>query len=438
MIAPLNRQMNNQGDVMRYADGITRRRSGRVATALLASLLVAASAACDSLLEVEIPGRVEESALNDPALAQTLVNSSLGQFECAYANYVATVGVLTEEYLVSSFFVDANIWGWRGIELRTADGSCAGRNASGFGAYTPLQQARYLADDAARRIETFDENALQGKTLMLAQLAAYGGYAYLLLGEGFCEMAIDQGPLMMPDAVLAIAEQRFTSAITLAQSAGNTDLANLAITGRARTRLNLGRSAEAAADAALIPEGFVWHAEYSEVQERRENRVFNVNRRNSFLTVAPAYRDLTVGGVADPRVPVADANRAGQDGVTPQWSQNKYSTVSTPIPMASWLEAQLIIAEALGGAEAGAAINRIRAQQALPLLSDEESANIEATVLEERRRQLFSEGQRLGDMLRNDIPFPTGTNHKGQTYGPTTCLPLPDQERLNNPNLRAS
>jgi hypothetical protein len=72
------------------------------------------------------------------------------------------------------------------------------------------------------------------------------------------------------------------------------------------------------------------------------------------------------------------------------------------------------------------------------LLTDAEAANIEATVLEERRRQLFSEGHRLGDMLRNDIPFPTGTNHKGQTYGPTTCLPLPDQERLNNPNLTAS
>jgi hypothetical protein len=423
---------------MRYADGITRRRPGRAAAALLASWLVIGSAACDSLLDVDIPGRVEESALNDPALAPTLVNSALGQFECAYTNYVATVGVLTEEYLVSSFFVDANIWGWRGIELRTAQGTCAGRNASGFGAYTPLQQARYLADDAANRIEGFDESVLPGKTLMLAQLAAYGGYAYLLLGEGFCEMAIDQGPLMMPEQVLAIAEQRFTSALTLAQSAANTDLANLAITGRARTRLNLGRNADAAADAALIPEGFVWNAEYSEVQERRENRVFNVNRRNSFLTVAPAYRDLTLGGVADPRVPVSDANRAGQDGVTPQWSQNKYSTVATPIPMASWLEAQLIIAEALGGEEARAAINRVRARQSLPLLTDAEAANIEATVLEERRRQLFSEGHRLGDMLRNDIPFPTGTNHKGQTYGPTTCLPLPDQERLNNPNLTAS
>jgi hypothetical protein len=41
-------------------------------------------------------------------------------------------------------------------------------------------------------------------------------------------------------------------------------------------------------------------------------------------------------------------------------------------------------------------------------------------------------------MLRKNIPFPTGVNHKGQTYGPTTCVPLPDVETQNNPNLRGS
>jgi hypothetical protein len=425
---------------MPYFFESTRRRPHvRAAIAvLLAGCTIGATAGCDTLLEADIPGRVEESALNDPALATTLVNSALGQFECAYANYVATVGVLTEEYIVSSFFLNANIWGWRGIELNTAEGDCAGRDASGFGAYTPLQQARFLADDAARRIEGFDESQVENRTLKLAQLAAYGGYSYLLLGEGFCEMAVDQGPLMSQAEVLAIAETRLTSAISLAQSAGNTDLANLAVTGRARARLNLGDNAGAAADAALIPEGFVWNAEYSEIQERRENRVFNVNRRNSFLTVAPAYRDLTLGGAPDPRVIVENANRAGQDGVTPQWLQNKYVSGADPIPMASWEEAQLIIAEALGGAEAVAAINRLRSAQGLPQLTGGETEPIEDIVLEERRRQLFSEGHRLGDMLRNDIPFPTGTNHKGQTYGPITCLPLPDQERLNNPNLRGS
>lgn len=403
-------------------------------TALLA-LACAGLPACDSLLEVDIPGRVEESALNDPALATTLLNSALGQFECAFANYVATVGVLTEEYIVSSFFLNANIWGWRGIEVNSAEGGCPGRNASDFGAYTPLQQARFMADDAARRIEGFPDAAVPNKTDMLAHLRAYGGYAYALLGEGFCEMAIDQGPLMTRAQVLEIAEQRFTEAIALAQSANNPSLRNMALVGRARVRLDLGRGDEAAADAAQVPQDFVRNAQYSEVQQRRENRVYNVTRRNAFLSVAPAYRNLTIGGVADTRVPVADANRAGQDGVTPQWNQMKYNTGTAPIPIASWAEAQLIIAEARGGQDAVDAINRLRVKHGLPQITGGVPADIAQLVIEERRRQLFTEGHRLGDMLRHNIPFPTGTNHKGQTYGPITCLPLPEQERLNNPNL---
>jgi hypothetical protein len=38
-------------------------------------------------------------------------------------------------------------------------------------------------------------------------------------------------------------------------------------------------------------------------------------------------------------------------------------------------------------------------------------------------------------MLRNNIPFQPGTNRKGQVYSDLTCVPLPDVETLNNPNL---
>ena len=58
-------------------------------------------------------------------------------------------------------------------------------------------------------------------------------------------------------------------------------------------------------------------------------------------------------------------------------------------------------------------------------------------VLEERRRQLFSEGQRYTDMLRYNLPFATGVNRKGQTFSNLTCVPLPDVETRNNPNFRS-
>ena len=75
-------------------------------------------------------------------------------------------------------------------------------------------------------------------------------------------------------------------------------------------------------------------------------------------------------------------------------------------------------------AEAAAAITRLRASQSLPAVSAAEAADPRALVIEERRRQLFSEGHRLGDMLRYRVPFPTGNNHKGQAYGPITCMPM--------------
>ncbi len=413
--------------------GRTPRRKGTAALALGALLL--SSGGCGRLLDVEIPGSVQDSDLDNPALASTLYFSALGSFECAYGNYVATVGVLTEEYIVSSAWLNDNIWGWRGVETKQAAGTCSNnRAASGFGAYTPLQQARFLSEDVARRLEAFDDADVPNRAHMLAGLKAYAGYSYTLLGEGFCEMAIDEGPLMQPDEVLQVAETYFTDGIARAQEVGDEDLRLLSLMGRARVRLDLGRAAEAAADAAGIPEGWSYDATYSSIQGDRENRVYNVTIRNSYLSVAAAYRDLEVGGEPDPRVQPQNTNAFGHDGTTPQWNQLKYGSAASPIHLASWEEAQLIIAEAKGGAEAVAAINRLRAAQGIAPLENPNVADMLPTVLEERRRQLFSEGHRLNDMLRHGIPFPTGTNHKGQTYGPTTCIWLPDQERNNNPN----
>lgn len=413
------------------------RWSGQRSLSLATGVLFLGLTACGGgLMDVENPGTVAEADLGNPALATTLVNSALGQFECAYTSYVTTAGIMAHEYINASSWLDINGWGWRGIELKTITGSCpSNRNATGLGAYTPLQQARYLTENASERIQAFPDDQVQDKEEKLGLLAAYAGFSYVLLGEGFCEMAVDQGPLMTPQEVLAVAEQKFDAAIAYADQAGRADLRLLALGGRARTRLDRGNLEGAAADAALIPEGFVWNAEYSEVNGRRENRLYNMNRRNRFLSVEPeGYGNVMLQGAPDPRVPVINSGLKGHDGATEHWYQDKYPSADSPIPMASWAEAQLIIAEARP-AEATAAINRLRASQGLPALAASEGSDPLALVLEERRRQLFSEGHRLNDMLRHDLPFPTGVNHKGQAWGTMTCMPLPDQERQNNPNI---
>lgn len=415
----------------------SRRRLSRLTRGVGFSLLLGtAVAACDGgLLDVEIPGRVVSSSLNDPALANTLVNSALGRFECAYTSYVASTGMLSNEFINSSGWLNLNGWGWRGVELYSIDGGCpTGSDATGLGAYTPLQQARYVANEAARLITDFPDEEVEDKTEKLALLNAYSGYATQLLGEGFCEMAIDQGPEITREEVFALAEARFTAAIGFAETAGATNVRLMALNGRARARLNQGDLAGAAADAATIPEGFVWNAEYSTANPGRENRIFNLNRRNRYMSVDPArYADLTVEGEPDTRVVAVSTGLRGHDNATIHWIQEKYPTAASPIPMASWAEAQLILAEA-NPAQAEAAINRLRTAEGLPTLTIG-GQNVQEVVLEERRRQLFAEGHRLNDMIRYNLPFPQGANHKNQPYGPITCMPLPDQERNSNPNV---
>jgi hypothetical protein len=200
-------------------------------------------------------------------------------------------------------------------------------------------------------------------------------------------------------------------------------------------RLDLGKLAEAAADADLVPAGFVYNATYSSTNDRRRNRLFFDGQTNLYLSVDPRFRNLTVSGVADSRVKVAAATRNGHDGITPLWLQQKYTSDAAPIAIASWREARLISAEAKGGQPAVNAINELRTASSLPLFSSTDNTAIAAQVIEERKRELFLDGHRLNDVLRLNLPFDTGVTFKGVPYGDTKCLPLPDAERLANPNF---
>jgi hypothetical protein len=174
----------------------------------------------------------------------------------------------------------------------------------------------------------------------------------------------------------------------------------MARVGRARVRLDLGRKSEATADARLVPKGFVRNSTYSATNPRRMNYVYVLNYREQLVSVDPSFRSLQVGGVPDLRVPTEYSGRKGNDAQTDLWYQRKYTTEASPIPIASWDEAQLIIAEAEGGQAGVDRINALREQAGLPRFSSADPAAIEAQIREERRRELYLEGHRLNDMLR--------------------------------------
>lgn len=391
--------------------------------------------ACSTLLEADAPSRILESTLLQPSNAPVIVAGVVADFECALGNFILTGGTLADEFADSQ----ANAATWdidrRSNVPATALYSTGG--CGGFGVYTPLSTARFQADQALRLLDGWSDADVPGRGALIAQAAAFAGYSYLLIGEMFCSAAFDVGPELQPPAIFALAEQRFTRVIDAAGVADN--VRNLARVGRARARINLGKGAEAAQDAAQVPANFVYNANTTAAAGRAENRLVRFNNTNGTITVDPQFRGVNVNGTPDPRVPVTDAGRGGSLPTVRLWVQGKYSALNTPIPIATWREALLIRAEVAGGQTAVGIINQLRARHSLPPFASTVEAEIQAQVREERRRELFLEGHRLFDTIRFNIPlnpavgapFPNG----GGTYGSNKCLPLPDVERLNNPNI---
>jgi len=423
----------------------TRKIAHRRAFAAGALVLAALSTtACEKLLEAEAPQLIEEETLQQPANATVIVSGLVADFECAFTSYIATLGPISDEFRDSQ----ANAATWD-LDRRTNNASSstiyAINTCGGFAAYTPVSIARYVADNGAKLLEGWTDEEVPGRATLLARSYAYAGYSLILLGEGFCSAAIDVGPELTPAQIFGQAEERFAkvlSTVTAGSSASNDSLRNMALVGRARARINQGKFADAAADAALVPNNFTFNARYSSTVTRAENRVYRMNNVNGSMTVDSTLRGLTVGGVPDPRVPVTDAGRGGSQQSVRLWVQNKYTALNSPIPIASWREALLIRAEA--AAEAGNVsaavgfINQLRQRVNLPAFSAASAAEVKAQIPDERRRELFLESHRLYDTIRFNLPLipAAGTPfHGGGSYGNQKCLPLPDIERINNPNL---
>ena len=292
-----------------------------------------------------------------------------------------------------------------------------------------LHTARFQAEDVAKKLTAWTDQQVANRTDMLAQVKMYGAYAYLLMGEGFCQVAFDGGPVQPPTAALTLAETRFTEGIALAQQAGDTDMLNMGQVGMARTKMDLKKWSEAAQFASQVPPGYVKNADRGQESARRWNKLWRLAQQVGAYTVATAYRNMN-----DPRVLVADAGRGAFNSEVRLWITTKYTGLSSPMRLASGIEANLIQAEALAQqgqiAQAMTLVNARRAQVGLAPLSattQEEAINI---IIDERRKELsFEGGHRLNDLLRYKIAWKVGSNpFTNRNYGTTTCWPHPTLE----------
>lgn len=411
------------------------------------ALLLAGTAACDGLFDVENISRVPAEETETPGNAALLVNGAAGLFECALGAYVVAGGLIGEELVDAT--QTANRYPYDQRTTLPTDARYSSMGCAALGTYTPLNAARGAADRVLGLLEEWTPGEVGAdRDLLIARAALYAGYSLTLLGEGFCSATIssldDNGDVVFGTEltraqVWTEAEARFTRALAGAQAAGASADAvrNAALVGRARVRMNLGRYAEARADAAAVPAGFVFNATASTLNADRQNRVQSEsNATAASSSVGPRYLNLD-----DPRVTHTASLGTSPTGVT-RYGQLKYPAASTPIPIAAWREAQLIVAEVearTGSVPAAETLlNTIRARGNQPAVTLATRDAALAEVVEQRRRELFLEGHHLGDLLRFGIaPTPAaGTPfHGGGQYGSQLCMPLPQIERDSNPNI---
>jgi starch-binding outer membrane protein, SusD/RagB family len=411
--------------------------------------VLALTAACSDItaLKQSNPGQLSAGTIYVPANATLLVNGAIADFDCAFARYVVGSGMFADE-LIATLANPASY----DYERRTlasnapyGTGSCSTANQQPA-IYTPLSTARGTADTALAKLEGWTDAEVPNRNKLIGQAAAYAGYSLTLLGEGMCSAAINLGPEITPAELFAEAKGRFDKAIAAAQTANDAATLNFALVGRARVLANTGNLSAAATDAALVPATFVYNFAAGGTDVRRQNFMFLHSAQNSQSSIDPSFRAVTLNGAPDPRVAVTNTNRNGTAPGTVIWTSNKHATLTTAMPIAKYAEAQLIIAEAKVAANdltgAAAAINAARnTRTGMPQYdaTGQTAAQVRAQIIEERRRELFLEGHRLGDIRRFQLPLnpAAGTAYTtgGGNYGDQSCFPLPDVEKINNPNI---
>ncbi len=425
----------------------TEAATNRLRTTCIAAAIAIAVAACNDVLTVKNPGAIQEGQLGDPALAQLIVNGAIGEFQYAYGQYAQWSGVLSDETFTDHTNVDVRDFSEHNFgDLNTINSTT----------YEYVQRARQSADDAADRLKTM-AGAAAGSDLNVARALAYGGYSYVLLGEGWCEAPVNLSAPLSSDSLLRLAIKHFDEAITVATAgsvapnvAAAQDLINMSRVGAARAALKLGDATTARTYASLVPASYEKLAYYSSNTVRENNALNGLTH----ATAASLGMYVKFQGLNDPRVPQPASTQLGLTGgsiytpLTPYmytgWVPNGSASpridVNFDIKFATGLEAQYVMAETDGPTPATLTfVNQRRAvggQGAVALTG----AALMTELAEQRARDFYLTGQRLGDLRRylkagTDL-FPTGKYPVfNDSYGTAKCLIVPLSEKAGNPNF---
>jgi starch-binding outer membrane protein, SusD/RagB family len=441
----------------------------------LAAALPLAACDVDSLLEVEEPTFATPGALARPEGLPTLYAGAIGDFQIAYSgsggavdSYLSVSTLFSDEYYVADTFTTRNATDQRN-QFPTVQGNTSDA------AYNRLQYARRAAAEVAQAVA---DVAPQGTAdPRFAVLRSLEGYTIIALADGFCGAVPlstaaggapgDLGQPLSTQQLYNEAVSRFDVALQ-----GNPN-SNLARVGKGRALLNNGQHAAAAAAVAAVPTNFMHFVEHSANSTRQHNPLFSLVANGRYgISDVEGGNGLPFRSAQDPRLPwIRDpAQPNGFDASVPLFKDLRHPAFNANVLLASGIEARMIEAEAAlraGNVETWLAkLNEPRAQvrtlmtamiqgyaarvpgpnnptATLDPLTDPgtDAARVDL-MMQERAFWLFSTGHRHADLRRlirqynrtQDQVFPTGTHHRGGTYGRDVNMPIPFQE-TQNPNF---
>lgn len=429
-------------------------RKGRLGAVVLVAIMAAFAASC----EITNPGPVQDEFLDDPTTHAGLVRGAERNLLIGSARLFFAIATISREIFPGG---DIN-----SHSPRLQYGALPSDEMSEY--WDPVQQARFIAEDALRR---FADPNVTADPVLEAQAHIWAGYANKLLGENFCEVVFDGGSAEAPMNALSRAEQNFTDAIAVAQTASQTAAA---YAGRAQTRIEMNDWTGALTDAAQVPTDFELGitADPAFVDTRNFIAFANFNENYRQYTYHYTYYfdvlqgfgtgyytntgDPRVRWATDPAFPVANASLPGLGNVP--WSFDPDFPLDAPMILASGTEMRLYEAEDIllndpgNFAGAMALINTVRAEfdsdnDGMPLASLV-AADADAAGTHLKNERLFDghlQGRRLVDIRRWTNRDMTPGVHYFPDWGQltsvfddepmATCFPIPDEERDVNDNL---
>jgi starch-binding outer membrane protein, SusD/RagB family len=437
------------------------RSLGARSRVLVTLCLTALAVACSGLLDVENPNNVNIDNLSNPAAAGPLVNGALSATARALGNVLTPYSEATDEL---TWIGSRDAWG------DLDQGYLSGiTNEFVDAAFPQVAQARWLSDEAIKRLRAFDSASVLPNRADLARAYLYGAISYTMIGDMFDDFPIGSdrttaapplGPANMGQ-VYDTAVAYTTRGIAIAQAIGDADLELQLTAMRARARHAKGVWAKlnpftaatltnplvndpaavadanaAVALAATIPD---WKFQFGFSSTTVSTSVgFEVNQR-----LESRFGDLYIWPTADNKradsIRLRDPVNNIPDPVLTSIIGDFVTGVQYgSLTVVSKREMYLILAEArlAQNDSVGAAtfINNIRALNGLTAYNPLNVAHPRALAMyqHERRVNLFLQGRRLSDHYRFGVPadkWPTNAEARTQ---PGTVFPITNTERLAN------